>query len=541
MNKKVYPFYHTEDIYTLKDFLDFCENKYSKNIAFSFQKKKELVAKTYFDFKSEVIKFSNYLIENGYNEKKIALLGENSYEWILSYFAIANSKNIVVPIDKELEITAVEKILEKTKAELLIYSNDYSDYAEAISKSFPQINLVNMKDILTDIVSHEITDVEIKKYDDIKILPDDEIAILFTSGTTGEPKGVVLMHKNVTRNITSGMKFVEMKNKAVLSLPLHHTYAFSCGVLCVMFAGCENFINKSLKNFSKDLEEQKPTFILTVPLVVETFYKRINKTLEEKNKTGFVKVMMKVSNFLRIFGIDVRRKLFKSILDALGGNLSMIICGGVALDAKYQKFFDAIGVNVLMGYGITECAPLIAVNCTKYYRFGSAGLPLTCAEVKIDKKDGEDVGEIMAKGDMVMKGYFENEDATNAVMEEGYFRTGDIGYQDKDGFIFITGRKKNVIILSNGKNVYPEELEFKLLNSDAICEVVVRENDGNIEAEIFPDFEFIEKENIKNMEEYFQHVIDEYNKGEPLYKNISHIKIRDTEFPKTTTKKIKRG
>lgn len=541
MNKKVYPFYHTEDIYTLKDFLDFCENKYSKNIAFSFQKKKELVTKTYFDFKNEVIKFSNYLIENEYNEKKIALLGENSYEWILSYFAIANSKNIVVPIDKELEIIAVEKILEKTKAELLIYSNDYSDYAEAISKSFPQINLVNMKDILTDIVSHEISDFEIKKYNDIKILPDDEIAILFTSGTTGEPKGVVLMHKNVTRNITSGMKFVEMKNKAVLSLPLHHTYAFSCGVLCVMFAGCENFINKSLKNFSKDLEEQKPTFILTVPLVVETFYKRINKTLEEKNKTGLVKVMMKISNFLRVFGIDVRRKLFKSILDALGGNLSMIICGGAALDAKYQKFFDAIGINVLMGYGITECAPLIAVNCTKYYRFGSAGLPLTCAEVKIDKKDGEDVGEIMAKGDMVMKGYFENEDATNAVMEEGYFRTGDIGYQDKDGFIFITGRKKNVIILSNGKNVYPEELEFKLLNSDAICEVVVRENDGNIEAEIFPDFEFIEKENIKNLEEYFQNVIDEYNKSEPLYKNISHIKIRDTEFPKTTTKKIKRG
>lgn len=541
MNKKVYPFYHTEDIYTLKDFLDFCEDKYSKNIAFSFQKKKELVTKTYFDFKNEVIKFSNYLIENEYNEKKIALLGENSYEWILSYFAIANSKNIVVPIDKELEIIAVEKILEKTKAELLIYSNDYSDYAEAISKSFPQINLVNMKDILTDIVSHEISDLEIKKYNDIKILPDDEIAILFTSGTTGEPKGVVLMHKNVTRNITSGMKFVEMKNKAVLSLPLHHTYAFSCGVLCVMFAGCENFINKSLKNFSKDLEEQKPTFILTVPLVVETFYKRINKTLEEKNKTGLVKVMMKISNFLRVFGIDVRRKLFKSILDALGGNLSMIICGGAALDAKYQKFFDAIGINVLMGYGITECAPLIAVNCTKYYRFGSAGLPLTCAEVKIDKKDGEDVGEIMAKGDMVMKGYFENEDATNAVMEEGYFRTGDIGYQDKDGFIFITGRKKNVIILSNGKNVYPEEIEFKLLNSDAICEVVVRENDGNIEAEIFPDFEFIEKENIKNLEEYFQNVIDEYNKSEPLYKNISHIKIRDTEFPKTTTKKIKRG
>lgn len=541
MNKKVYPFYHTEDIYTLKDFLDFCEEKYSKNIAFSFQKKKDLVTKTYFDFKNEVIKLSNYLIENNLSEKKIALLGENSYEWILSYFAIANSKNIVVPIDKELDVQAVEKIIQKTEAELLIYSNDYSDYAEAISNSFPQINLVNMKDILSDIVSHEITNQEIEKYNCIKILPDDEIAILFTSGTTGEPKGVVLMHKNVTRNITSGMKFVEMKNKAVLSLPLHHTYAFSCGVLCVMFAGCENFINKSLKNFSKDLEEQKPTFILTVPLVVETFYKRINKTLEEKNKTGLVKVMMKISNFLRIFGIDLRRKLFKSILDALGGNLSMIICGGAALDVKYQKFFDAIGINVLMGYGITECAPLIAVNCTKCYRFGSAGLPLTCADVKIDLKEGENVGEIMAKGDMVMKGYFKDEDATKAVMEDGYFRTGDIGYQDKDEFIFITGRKKNVIILSNGKNVYPEEVEFKLLNNNAISEVVVRENAGEIEAEIFPDFEILEKENAKDPKEYMQTIIDKYNKSEPLFKNISKIKIRDTEFPKTTTKKIKRS
>lgn len=541
MNKKVYPFYHTEDIYTLKDFLDFCEEKYSKNVAFSFQKKKDLITKTYGDFKNEVIKFSNYLLENYSSEKKIALLGENSYEWILSYFAIANSKNLVIPIDKELEVQAVEKIIQKTEAELLIYSNDYSDYAEAISNSFPQINLVNMNDILSDIIAHEITNEEIEKYNNIKILPDDEIAILFTSGTTGEPKGVVLMHKNVTRNITSGMKFVEMKNKAVLSLPLHHTYAFSCGVLCVMFAGCENFINKSLKNFSKDLEEQKPTFILTVPLVVETFYKRINKTLEEKNKLGLVKFMICFSNFLRVFGIDIRRKLFKSILEALGGNLSMIICGGAPLDVKYQKFFDAIGINVLMGYGITECAPLIAVNCTKYYRFGSAGLPLTCAEVKIDKKEGEEVGEIMAKGDMVMKGYFQDEEATKAVMEDGYFRTGDIGYQDKDEFIFITGRKKNVIILSNGKNVYPEEVEFKLLNNNAISEIVVRENDGEIEAEIFPDFEILEKENVKEPKEYMQTIIDKYNKTEPLYKNISKIKIRDTEFPKTTTKKIKRG
>ena len=219
----------------------------------------------------------------------------------------------------------------------------------------------------------------------------------------------------------------------------------------------------------------------------------------------------------------------------------MIICGGAALDKKYQIAFDNIGINVLEGYGITECAPLIAVNCTKYYRFGSAGLPLTCAEVKIDKNPGEDVGEILAKGDMVMKGYYQNEEATKAVMEDGFFRTGDIGYIDKDGFIFITGRKKNVIILSNGKNVYPEELEFKLLNDDGIQEVVVREDNECIEAEIFPDADYIEKMNVKDVKEYMQKVVDNFNKSEPLYKNISKIKIRDTEFPKTTTKKIKRG
>lgn len=541
MNKKVYPFYHTEDIYTLKDFLDLCDKKYEKNVAFSFQKKKEIVKKTYQDFYEEVVKLSNYLIDNNYFEKKIAILGENSYEWILSYFAIANSKNIVVPIDKELDVQSIMKILSKTNTDMIFYSNDYSDYAEEIKKSSLDIKLVNMNEILSNIVNHDVNEKEIEKYKEITVKPDDEIAIIFTSGTTGDPKGVVLMHKNITRNTTSGMKFVEMKNKAVLALPLHHTYAFSCGVLCVMFAGCENFINKSLKNFSKDLEEQQPTFILTVPLVVETFYKRIKKTLEEKNKLSLVKFMIGVSNFLRIFKIDLRRKLFKSILDALGGNLSMIICGGAALGPKYQKAFDGIGVNVLVGYGITECAPLIAVNCTKYYRFGSAGLPLTCAEVKIDKNPGEEIGEILAKGDMVMKGYYQNEEATNEVMEDGFFRTGDIGYIDKDGFIFITGRKKNVIILSNGKNVYPEEVEFKLLNNEAIQEVVVREKDGNIEAEIFPDFEYIQKLNIENIEEYMQGIIDSYNKTEPLYKNIAKIKIRDTEFPKTTTKKIKRG
>lgn len=539
MNKnKQYPYYHDEKIYTLREFLDFCEKKYSKRICFSYKRRDEVVNKTYAEFKKDVISLANYLLNNNFTSQNIALLGENSYEWIVSYFAIINSGNTVVPIDKDLDIKEIMRILSITQTKLVVYSNTYLDYAQEIEKN--NIKLLSMKHIENSILSSN-NKLPKDKYKKIKVVGDDIAAIIYTSGTTGVPKGVMLSNKNICINVTSGMQSLKFEGSTILSLPLHHTYGISSSVLCTMFWGCKIFINSSLKNLLSDFAEQKPDFMNTVPLLVETFYKNIYKKIREQKKEKIVNIMIIISNLLLNIGIDVRKKLFSSIRNALGGNLNMLVCGGAPLDKKYQVGFKNFGIDIIEGYGITECAPFIAVNRNEYYRFGSAGLPLTCSNVKIDTNGYENgEGEILVKGDMVMKGYYENPDLTEQAMEGDYFRTGDVGYMDRDNFIFITGRKKNIIILANGKNVYPEELEFKLLDNEEISEVIVKEKDNQIVAEIFPNYDFIKQKSISNVSECLDKIILNFNKQMPLYKNINKVEIRDKEFEKTTTKKIRR-
>ncbi len=542
MKNKQYEYYHNVELFTLKDFLKYCTDKYTNNIAFSFKVKKDICNKTYNEFNNDVQLLGKYLLDLVGKNNNIAILGENSYEWVLSYFSIVNTSNVVVPVDKELNVEDVENILKTTESKVLIYANSYNDYAKQIEDDKLDIKLINMQEILSNIIPNLIKqNVSVDDYIKIEPKPDDDAAIIFTSGTTGISKGVVITNKNICINVTSGMKSLKMYGTTILALPLHHTYALSGNVLCPMFWGCKNYINYSLKNFADDISTQRPNFILSVPMMVETFYKKIWKVAKTNKKDKILRIMIKISNCLLKLGIDVRRKLFKSVLDNLGGNLDMIVCGGALLDVKYQKFFDDIGIHVVVGYGITECSPFIAVNRNNYSRLGSAGLPLTCSEVKIDKKDGDKEGEIIVKGDMVMKGYYKNPELTKEVMVDGYFKTGDIGYQDKDGFIYINGRKKNVIILSNGKNVYPEELEALLIKNEAINEVIVKEKDNKIIAEIYPNKEEIENRKIDNVLEYFRNYIDEINKTQPLFKNINDVELRDTEFEKTTSKKIKRN
>lgn len=539
MKKSIYPFYHEDEITSMYEFINYIDNKYSDKIAFSYEIKKELIKKTYKEFRCDVIKLANIILKKNFVNEKIAILGENSYEWIVSYFAITSSKNIAVPIDKELSVDEVVNILNFTNAKMIICSNDYIDYAETISKRYANIEVMTI-DSLKELIKHPIIETELNRFANIKVEPDDEAVVLFTSGTTGNPKGVVLTHKNITLDITTAMKFMVMKNLTIFSLPLHHAYGFGSALLAPLFAGCEVYINRSLKNLAKDIEKYKPTFLVTVPQIAETFYKQIIKTLKENHKLKQVKFLLAISSILRALGIDVRRKIFKGILAKLGGNLEMIVIGGAPMSLKCQKAIDDIGIKPIAGYGISECSPIIALNSCNFYKLGSAGVPITCAEVKIDKNDKEYAGEILAKGDMVMKGYFKNPELTKDVMDGEYFRTGDIGYIDKDGFIFITGRKKNLIILSNGKNVYPEELEAKLLSNDIISEVVVRAVNDTIEAEIFPNQEYIKNNQIENVKEVLDKLIIDFNKQMPLYKNVACIKIRDEEFPKTSTKKIKR-
>ncbi len=370
---------------------------------------------------------------------------------------------------------------------------------------------------------------------------DDLAAIIYTSGTTGVAKGVMLTHLNLCEDTCKSSRNLLLPGNSILVLPLHHTFAFTANVLCMINVGHTTYINKSLKRINKDMVNYSPEVMIVVPMMVEAFYKKIWATAREKGKDKLLEKMIKISNALLSCGIDGRKEFFGSVISGFGGRLQMIICGGAALDKKYVKAFREIGINLLNGYGITECSPIVSVNRNKYFKDGSVGPVLEGINVKIDSKPGENEGEILVNGAIVMKGYFNQEEQTKEVMtEDGYFRTGDIGYLDKDNFLYITGRKKNIIILDNGKNIYPEELELALSQEDAVCEVLVYEEEGHISAEIYPNQEFLTQNNIEDKKVYFDELMERYNRKQPAYKQIHYYKLRDTEFEKTTTKKIKR-
>ena len=540
MENKHYPYHHDVDIFTLRDFIDYCAKKHSTKTAYSYEVKKELIQKSFVDFSEDIKTFGAYIADKYPSESKIAVLGENSYEWIVSYFSVTNSGNVIVPLDKNLPVKDIENILNETEASLLICSDTYRDYAEQIKADIIKIDIIFVSEIFKSIFQN-VTEKMIEKFEKINVYPNDLCSIIYTSGTTGMSKGVMLTHKNYSCNLTSGIKSMKVYGKTVLVLPLHHAYGFYANILFAMLWGVENYINKSLKNMAYDIQKVKPDVLFAVPMIAETFYNRIWSAINEKKRDKIVPVLIKLSNFLLRFGIDVRRRVFKEVLNGLGGNLSIMVCGGASLDKKYHSFFESIGVHIIIGYGITECSPIISVNQNHCFKFGSAGLPLSCSTVKIEKEEGKIEGEILVKGDMVMKGYYKQPQLTAEVMDGEYFRTGDIGYQDEDGFIFITGRKKNMIVLSNGKNVYPEELEFELMKNNAIKEVVVFESDKEIAAEIYPDFQKLAELSIEDAQKCFEEYVDEFNKTQPMYKNINKVVLRDTEFPKTTSMKIKRN
>lgn len=378
-------------------------------------------------------------------------------------------------------------------------------------------------------------------FDNLEINQDDLAAIIYTSGTTGIAKGVMLTHLNLCEDTCKSSRNLLIPGNSILVLPLHHTFAFTANVLCMLNIGHTTYINKSLKRISKDMMNYSPEVMFVVPMMVEAFYKKIWASARERGKEKLLKKMLKISNALLSCGVDARKEFFGSVLAGFGGRLQMIICGGAALDKKYVKAFREFGINLLNGYGITECSPIVSVNRNKYFKDGSVGPILEGIDVQIDHKDGEKEGEILVKGAIVMKGYYQQEEKTKEVMTaDGYFRTGDIGYLDKDNFLYITGRVKNIIILDNGKNIYPEELELALSQEDAVCEVLVYEEEGHIVAEIYPDQEFLTEKNIEDKNAYFDELLERYNRKQPAYKQIHHYKLRDTEFEKTTTKKIKR-
>ena len=532
---KEYPLYGSPQIKDLRHLIDYAAENYGEDTAFEFERNGEDVTVSYIQMKNDIYALGTYFYSLGLKNEKIAVIGENSYEWIITYLATVDGSNIIVPIDKELGSKEVANLINSCEAKAFVYATSKKALIEEAKVDMPTVShYIPMADFGEIIAKGcEIIEDGNDEFEKNEIDREALCTLIYTSGTTGTPKGVMLCQRNLTVDmVNSCMNFLEPAGTVVV-LPLHHTFGFMAGVLCQIHRGYKVYINNNLKNVLKDIQKAKPHHISVVPLFVETFYKNLWRTVKKQKKEKLLRALIKVSNGLRKVGIDLRKQLFQSVKNGFGGNLEMIIAGGAPLDLKYAKGFEDIGIQVMNGYGITECSPIVSTDRNKKYLFGGAGVPIPGVEVKIldPNEDGE--GEILVKGDIVMMGYYNNPEATADAFIDGWFKTGDVGRLDEHGFIIITGRKKNIIILSNGKNVYPEEIEAVILNNvEGVNEVIVFGEDDVICAEIYtetPD----EKERIKKD-------VQSLNDKLPPMKHIRRVVFRDTEFEKTTTKKIKR-
>lgn len=527
MKNHKYPFYETPDVNNMRDIISYCAKTFGNKTAFNYLSKKSEIKVSYKEFYNQVIALSAYFISRGFNRTHIALIGENSYNWLLVYFAVVNSNNVIVPIDKELSSSDISMILEKSDSSILVYSPTYEDEVAEVAENLELINMNNLTDFIKN--GENIITKGGKSCLDIELDDNAMCTIVYTSGTTATPKGVMLSHKNIVADTVATSKSVRVCDPSLVTLPLHHTYGFVASITIPMLIGSTIFINSSTKKLLSDIKFAKPEYIAVVPLIAETIYKKIWKNAEESGKNKLLKIMIKVSNALLKFGIDFRRIFFKSVIDALGGNIQIIVIGGAPISPECVKGFYNFGIKALGGYGITECSPVVSTIRNDHYCPESVGSVHPGVNVRIIDN------EIQVSGETVFLGYYKDESATKEVFDGIWFKTGDIG-ELKDDFLFISGRKKNLIILGNGKNVSPEELEQKLLdNINEINEIIVSEKDGAIVAEIYSAEADAEKK------QFLEQKVFEFNKTLPTYKQIAKIEFRDTEFPKTTTKKIKRN
>ncbi len=514
-NAELYNQNSVTDIYSL---LVIRARQAPNEILFQYKQEKELISVTVGQFWEDVHRLRAYLSRHGFRGGRCALLGENSYDWIISYFAVIFCGAVVIPLDKDQNADELSRCLKRCPVNMIICSNSYQDIAEALKQNGVGKTVLFMNEY-PGILRNE----ETIRYKRPSINPDQVCTIIFTSGTTGEPKGVMLTQRNIASNALNALRSLWVSGPSVLTLPLHHTFGFTVGVLSAYIEGYPIFISKSLRTFADDVKSFSPENLVVVPLYVETMYKKIWKTAREQGNEKRLQQALVWSGRLRKIGIDLRRVLFRAVQKEFGGNLQHIVCGGAYLDPKYVDGMEAFGISVLNGYGITECSPVVAVNRSGKIRRHSVGLPLPGCEVRV--RDGE----ICVRGDSVMAGYYEDEEATRRAMEDEWFHTGDLGHFDADGFLYVTGRKKNLMILSNGENVSPEDLEERIMGIDGVEEVVVCQEDQVITAEIYA-------KDRSGIDE----AVEELNRTLPPYKRIGRIRYRMSEFERTTSRKIKR-
>lgn len=556
-----YPLYEVRKLYSLRQLVDETAVMFADKAAFKFKQNGEVKSVTYREFKEEVDSLGTALCELGLNGAHIAIIGPNSYEWARSFLAVLNTSGAAVPVDKDLSNEETLNILRDSDTTAVFYAGKATaKKIDEISGSLPDIrkficfDVPEQKDekhlFVGDLMrmGKELLESGDTRFTSIR--PDNSALkeLLFTSGTTGKSKGVMLNAEALVFNITRAQMLMKITDVCLSVLPYHHSYESTTGILTMLHNGMTICINESLRSVLPNFKLYQPTEVQLVPLFVEKIYRGIWDKAEESGKANTLRRLIKFSNKLLKAGIDMRKTFFKSVTSTFGGKLNAIICGGAPLKPDMVDFFDSIGITLINGYGITECGPLISINRPLYRNPESVGQVMPGMELMIDSPNSQGEGEICVKGPNVMMGYYKNPEATEKAIVDGWFHTGDIGRVDENNFVFLTGRCKNLIVLKNGKNVYPEEIEEKLLcATPLIAEVVVMAmKDGENEerllgAEIFPDLDRAKKLGIEDVEGEIRKAVSLYNDKEPSHKIIKKLVFRTEEFEKTTSKKIKRN
>ena len=550
------PIHEKKEYLNIREAVEDMGELYSDRVAYSFRIKpndKEIQKKTYIQLRDDVRALATEFIAKGIPGKHVALIGKLSYHWVLVYYATLASGGVLVPLDKEWLAKDLADTGAKAEVSFIFCDGDIIEKGRAVAEAAGAADPIALE-------YGEGTVDELVEAGRVKFGEDNSVyfnapidvnamsLLVFTSGTTGKGKGVMLSQKNILSDIADPLQHIDFTFKSVGVLPPHHTFGSTVNILGHNCIGCEVYLSSGIRYVQKELKEQTPGHMVLVPLYLETFYRKIMANIKDQGKEKLIARMIKISNLLRKVGIDLRRKLFKAVLAAFGGEVRMVVCGGAPINQDILSFFDGVGIEILNGYGITECAPIIAVNHSHDIIPGSVGPALDINEVKIHDPNEDGEGEIWARGSNIMLGYYKDEEATkDAITEDGFFRTGDYGKLGKKGEIYITGRKKNLIILSNGKNVYPEEIEAEFIAVPGVIDIVVYEGQSKrgmeynaIVAEVYPDQDYITKNGITDIYAHLKKYVDEYNLTAVPYKKIAVLKVRTEEFPKNTLRKIMR-
>lgn len=556
--------YKLRTINDYRELVNYSVEKYSNNVAYKYKNKpsdKMIIEKTYKQVGNDIKALATAFLANGLKNAKIAVVGKNRYEWCITYLATTTGGMVIVPLDRALPENEINNLVKRSGVEVIVCDSSYVENLKRLRTAKESnlktiISMDNIKDeeieIWEDVVEQGRKELEKgnNEYEKVEIDPEEMSILLFTSGTTSEPKGVMLSQRNICTNIEDMSTYSKMyPTDTILSvLPIHHTFECTISFLYGFYSGVTIAFCDGLRYYADNLKEYEATIIVAVPLLLETIYKKIKNGIKEQGKERTVEKAIKISKFLLKFHIDIRRKLFKQILDQLGGKVRILYYGAAQMDKETIEGYHNFGINSVQGYGLTETSPIITAESDKEHRAGSVGFIFPAINIRIDNPDKDGVGEIAVKGGNIMLGYYEDEKKTNEVLKDGWFSTGDFGYLDKDGFLYLTGRKNDIIVLRNGKNVYPEEIEILINKLPYVVESLVfsREStktDTLLCAKIVYDEKIIAK-TFENCDDYQKAVwndIKEINKELPTFKHIKKVFITTEPFEKTTTQKIKRN